>query len=336
MTVEQESCDKRRNFEAGIYEKMVSVLMLAYNHEDYIAEAIESVLSQECTFSFELVIGEDCSTDNTRSICEQYASQFPDKVKLLASEKNHGIQGNFLRTLESCFDSEYTAFCEGDDKWADTNKLQYQFEFLRSNPEYLAHAHNVVYRDLRSGEDSPYGITKDGVCLKEDLFNVLPFHVSSLFVKATILKKIPIKALPYFISGDKFLCRWLASHGDVYYEGSISMAIYHRHLTGASENSDYIELRYQNLDMLMFFEHNFEFMITLIKQAKHIAIEDLYYQLACTQNKELVGRNRFKDFFYYATSMSFKSMRKRELYMLLIILFGRPFFILDEFSKKAY
>jgi len=327
--------DGLKKIEVGLYDKTVSVLMLAYNHESYITEAIESVLNQKCTFSFELVIGEDCSTDRTRSICEWYANKFPDKVKLLVSEKNLGIQGNFLRTLGNCISSEYIAFCEGDDKWSDINKLQYQVDFLRNNLGYLAHSHNVIYKNLTTDEARMFGMEQDITCSADDLFSDWFFHVCSLFIRSDVLREIPTTKLPYFISCDLFLNRWLACHGEVYYEGTKSMATYQRHLTGASENSDYIELRYQNLDMLVFFENSFGSAKTLIKQPKHIAIENLYYQLACTQNQKLIGRNRFKDIFYYSTSISFKRMRKRDLYMFLIILFGRPFFILHGLFKKV-
>ena len=108
--------------------------MLTYNQAKYVAESIESILDQQCSYDYRLVIGEDCSPDNTREICEHYAQLHPDRITLLPSEKNLGIYENFFRTLRECAKSDYIAFCEGDDKWIDRNKLQHQVDYLEPKP----------------------------------------------------------------------------------------------------------------------------------------------------------------------------------------------------------
>lgn len=116
-------------------EVIVSVCMITYNHEKYIAEAIEGVLMQKSTFSFELVIGEDCSIDKTREICETYQKKFPHIIKLLPKqEKNLGMMANFVNTLKEC-KGTYIALCEGDDYWTDPFKLQKQVDFLEANTD---------------------------------------------------------------------------------------------------------------------------------------------------------------------------------------------------------
>lgn len=115
-------------------EPLVSVCMITYNHEPYIRQAIESVLMQQCMFSYELVIGEDCSRDGTVTICREYASSHPD-VRILPSENNLGMLPNFFRTMVAC-SGKYIAFCEGDDYWTDTQKLQKQADFLEKHNEY--------------------------------------------------------------------------------------------------------------------------------------------------------------------------------------------------------
>ena len=113
----------------------VSIFMLTYNQEQYIAQAIDSILMQKTNFNFQLVIGEDCSTDTTRNICETYADSHPEKVKLLpALDKNIGLINNYIRTLKAC-DGKYIAICDGDDYWIDDLKLQKQVDFLESNPD---------------------------------------------------------------------------------------------------------------------------------------------------------------------------------------------------------
>jgi glycosyltransferase involved in cell wall biosynthesis len=114
--------------------------MITFNHEKYIAEAIEGVLGQKVTFKIELVIGEDCSSDLTRNICQNYADKYPDLIRLLPSEKNLGMTENGLRTLNECY-GKYIAFCEGDDYWSNSFKLQKQVDFLEKNIEYgLVHS----------------------------------------------------------------------------------------------------------------------------------------------------------------------------------------------------
>jgi glycosyltransferase involved in cell wall biosynthesis len=111
----------------------VSIFMLTYNQEQYIAQAIDSVLMQKTNFKYQLVIGEDCSTDSTKGICESYAEQHLEKVKLLpALNKNIGLINNYLRTIRAC-DGKYIAICDGDDYWIDENKLQKQVDFLEAN-----------------------------------------------------------------------------------------------------------------------------------------------------------------------------------------------------------
>ncbi|NNC50937.1 MAG: glycosyltransferase [Flaviramulus sp.] len=111
----------------------VSIFMLTYNQEQFISQAIDSILMQITNFNYQLVIGEDCSTDSTRFICESYAKRHPIKVKLLpALNSNIGLIDNYFRTIKAC-DGEFIAICDGDDYWIDNNKLQKQVDFLEAN-----------------------------------------------------------------------------------------------------------------------------------------------------------------------------------------------------------
>ncbi|WP_278036308.1 glycosyltransferase [Flavobacterium nitratireducens] len=122
----------------------VSVFILTYNQEQFITQTIESVLMQQTDFAYQLVIGEDCSTDSTRQICENFASQYPNNIKLLpALDKNIGLIANYMRTIKEC-DGKYIAICDGDDYWIDKYKLQKQVDFLESNPDF-----SIVYTRVR-------------------------------------------------------------------------------------------------------------------------------------------------------------------------------------------
>ena len=103
---------------------LVSILIVTYNHEPYIRECLESVVGQESDFEYEVVVGEDCSQDNTREICFEFQRRYPEKLRVLWSDENlYKILGNQLRTLHRCR-GQYIAYLEGDDFWIDQHKLK--------------------------------------------------------------------------------------------------------------------------------------------------------------------------------------------------------------------
>ena len=98
-------------------QPLVSVLVATYNQEKYIAQTLDCILMQQCSFEFEIIIGEDCSTDKTREICLEYQAKYPDQIVLCLNEYNKGLLDNyfdiFLKTK-----GKYIADCGGDDYWA--------------------------------------------------------------------------------------------------------------------------------------------------------------------------------------------------------------------------
>ena len=113
---------------------MLSVIMTTYNHERYIAQAIESVLRQQTAFRIEIVIGEDCSTDRTRAIAEDYAQQYPEAIRIITSAENVGWRKNYRRTIEAAR-GRYIALLDGDDYFTHRKKLQMQVELLEASPD---------------------------------------------------------------------------------------------------------------------------------------------------------------------------------------------------------
>jgi glycosyltransferase involved in cell wall biosynthesis len=113
---------------------LVSVLMITYNHERYLRQAIESVMAQKTTFAFELVIGEDCSTDGTFAIVSEFAGRYPDKIRAIRRERNLGAHRNFIETLRGCR-GRFVALLEGDDYWTVDDKLARQALVLQALPE---------------------------------------------------------------------------------------------------------------------------------------------------------------------------------------------------------
>lgn len=127
---------------------VVSVHMITYNHEPYIRQAIDSVLSQQVDFPFEIVIGEDCSRDNTRALALAYQERHPSIVRVITSGSNVGMMKNAHRTFEATR-GKYVAYCEADDYWQDPLKLQKQVRFLEQNPRcsLVCSDYDVLYED---------------------------------------------------------------------------------------------------------------------------------------------------------------------------------------------
>lgn len=114
---------------------VISVVVITYNQEKTIAQALDSILCQKGDFELEVIIGEDAGTDGTLAICQAYEKQHPGLVKVLSGESNMGIMGNFARCIKACTGA-YVAILAGDDYWCDEHKLQKQVDYMASHPEY--------------------------------------------------------------------------------------------------------------------------------------------------------------------------------------------------------
>jgi glycosyltransferase involved in cell wall biosynthesis len=155
----------------------VSICMVTYNHERYIAQAVESVLAQQTSFPIELVIGEDCSTDNTRNILLGLAQRNPKTIQLRLADQNQGAKENFVGTIAACR-GEYVAMLEGDDYWTCPNKLQLQVDALDARRDWAMcfHPTACVYEDGLQGQAQyPLDWSKPEATI-EDLFvaNFIP------------------------------------------------------------------------------------------------------------------------------------------------------------------
>lgn len=166
---------------------LVSVLMIAWNHELYVAQAIESIVAQQCDFSFEVIIGEDCSQDGTRAVCERYQRQYPELIRLIVADENVGMHRNLARLWHRAR-GKYIAICEGDDYWTDPKKLAKQAAWLESRPAYtLCGAYTrKIARDVRGawvdiGMIGPAAIQERYTV--EDLIPAYSFHTSSVMVR---------------------------------------------------------------------------------------------------------------------------------------------------------
>lgn len=119
-------------------KRTIGVCIVTYNEEKYIAQAIESVLEQECTAEVMVYVGNDASTDNTGIICREYAQRFSKQVVLIDNPRNFGLVGNTKVVLERIQTDgcDYIAMLDGDDYWCDKYKLQKQLDYLESHEDF--------------------------------------------------------------------------------------------------------------------------------------------------------------------------------------------------------
>ena len=112
---------------------MISVIVATYNQEKTIARTLDSILCQKCHQPVEIVIGEDCSTDNTPAICRDYAARYP-QIRLFCNTRNKGVLDNYFDCLLACR-GEYIADCAGDDFWVDDHKLEKAVRLMEADPD---------------------------------------------------------------------------------------------------------------------------------------------------------------------------------------------------------
>ena len=213
----------------------VSVLMITYNHADYLAEAIEGVVSQKCDFPFELIIGEDASSDATRQVALDYQRRYPAIIRVLHSVSNVGMNENSLRIFEKAR-GEYVAYCEGDDFWCAQDKLAKQVALMESDSR-IGIVHSDWTRATLQEGSWKYNIEKSvhrRVSPKYLSGNVFrTWHYPKILRTCTILLRKQTMADWYqsglmdgqYLFGDSVLSAWITSHWQVGYISDVT-AVY--------------------------------------------------------------------------------------------------------------
>ncbi|MFC1782480.1 glycosyltransferase family 2 protein [Planctomycetota bacterium] len=116
-------------------EPLISAIILTYNQQEFIGHTIECALEQKTEYNYEIIIGEDCSTDDTGDIVYRYQKMYPSKIRVITSDQNVGLLDNYCRSVKAAR-GKYIAGCGGDDYWHNPDKLQMQGKFLEEHPEY--------------------------------------------------------------------------------------------------------------------------------------------------------------------------------------------------------
>jgi len=195
---------------------LVSILVTTYNQEAYIGKTLDSLLMQECPFAFEILVGEDCSTDQTRSICQEYAQNYPDIIRLFLNEHNKGLIRNYFDLLGQAT-GRYMADCGGDDCWLTKDKLSRQVDLMEKQPDLSMVYGNwqKYYQNNGTLETNMSNISQDwfksgyfGIQAVKDYLNQQDFPRlvlgTSLF--RTDWMKEQIEKYPELFQGEQVVC----------------------------------------------------------------------------------------------------------------------------------
>lgn len=218
---------------------MISVAIVTYNHEQYIAQALDSVISQNFSWPYEIIVGDDCSTDRTREILNMYVEKY-NFIHVLPREQNMGVTRNFFDVLQHC-SGQYIALLDGDDYWTDPDKLRKQVQYLTDHKNCAGVAHEYSMKDNVTGKDE-YHRYKSGKYVISDLrWGRLPGQTSTLcfrnFLKDTI-DNYNIIWQASDIIGDRTLILLILLHGYIYCFDS-NMSVYRLNSSATSWSQHY-------------------------------------------------------------------------------------------------
>lgn len=275
----------------------VSVFMITYNHEGYIAQALDSILMQKTNFKYEIVIGEDCSTDATRKIILKYAKKHPGIFQLLLHKTNIGMMPNIIATLKAC-GGKYIALCEGDDYWTDPLKLQKQVDFLEGAVGYSGCFHDCKIVVDQEKE----GYLRVGIRVIEKNVTLISLINENNIATASIVFKNFLQDIPNYwsktIKGDYAIMIAVAEQGLIKYLPEV-MSVYRVHEGGiwSSKSQIYHEkegIKFCDLLMSEYCE-NSEIVETLKIKIKHS-----YFRMSIVLVRE---KERLKSLCYLLQSL---------------------------------
>jgi glycosyltransferase involved in cell wall biosynthesis len=209
----------------------ITVLIVTYNHAGFIAQAIDSVLMQECSVPFEIIISEDASTDGTRDIVEKYAKAHPDRISLLLSERNVASNEVIARGLRNAR-GRYICMLDGDDFWTSKSRLQTQYQFLENHPEASALFGNaLVARGIDVGEARWTSTNQPQSMSFEDIWLGNPFATCTGMMRASSFRNVPSWYAAHFPITDWPLYVLCARNGNLCFVDEV-VGVYRLHGAG--------------------------------------------------------------------------------------------------------
>lgn len=238
----------------------VSILCLTYNHRKYIAQALDSFVSQKTDFEYEILVHDDASEDGTSDIIREYQKKYPDRIKPVIQTVNQMSQGKKIMNefLFPAAKGKYICFCEGDDYLCDDGKLQKQYDFMEAHPDYSACVHNTLLKDITGGTDHTVNASETDydIPMREIMMGGgSAFHTSSIFFRAEYKYRPDAFTAPGF--GDYPRSIYLRHVGKVRYLADV-MSVHRVNVAGswtvknvASEDPQKVIRHYENVNRLL-------------------------------------------------------------------------------------
>jgi glycosyltransferase involved in cell wall biosynthesis len=265
----------------------ISVIVTTYNHEKYIAECLQSILCQTGNFKLEVIVGDDCSTDNTRMIVQQFQATYPEIITILPPEANLGITKNLQRCLMACT-GDYIAICEGDDYWTNTNKLQKQKDFLEEHENYSLcfNAISLFYEDENTF--APHGdqaaLTKRTLTTEDLIKKNYIGNFSCCMYRTEIVRKLPPEIYDFYTVDWMFnlACSQLGKIGFIRKQ----MSVYRLHAKGAWTGMTGVEKLKQLDQYIDTYNHFFDYKYDALFQKYKDDIATEIQRLQVLENTE--------------------------------------------------
>lgn len=250
----------------------LTICCIAYNHADFIEDALSGFLIQRTTFPFEIIVHDDASTDGTREIIKKYQSEYPKIIKTILQRENQYSKGRrALGFFQGVSDAKYLAICEGDDYWSDSKKLQKQVDYLEVHPECVITGHDAFIID-DSGEmlksSKLPDIHKRDFSAKELAEGKAWILTMSWVYRNVVSEFAPERNMVR--NGDNFFTSILGQYGGSHYHDDIKPAAYRVHPGGVWSASS-TDIRFDDHTNTWFWMYRY------YKRIGKPALADVYY-----------------------------------------------------------
>ncbi len=327
--LQQEYLGKKKFVNA--LEPLVSVTVATYQHAPYIQDCLDGILMQKTSFPFEIILGEDDSTDGTKEICKYYAEKYPHKIRLFLRDRKlsqlSDENGDFITMFNSYWNrlsarGKYIAWCDGDDYWIDPKKLQKQVDFLEEHADYVIAFHDskIVDKNNNVFKESCLN-NKNNDYSKIDMLRN-PYIPSNTALFRNIIDDYP----EFFIKAqyqDTLLWHLLGFHGAGKYITDIENSAYREHDGGVWSSLNYSEKTKKLI------------VSTKLKKSNLVSI----FGKSHTTVKELNKIIQKKRIYYYLLNIPFAGNLIIYIYRrlrTLIVLIGKLFYNRSKYSLKLF
>ncbi len=199
----------------------VTIFLFVFNHIKYVAKGLDALVSQKTEYKYELVVIDDGSTDGSRELLQDYATKYPDIIRLYFSEKNKGNARAAAFALNPAINGSFICYLEGDDYWTSFDKIQKQVDYLKQNPDYVgcARAFEIIAEHKESSTQEAYRITEPSWSLEDVLAGGknLYCHTSTWMWRKKFETVFPDKMRNDDFAGDLMLTLFYLQYGQAGY-----------------------------------------------------------------------------------------------------------------------